>query len=774
MSTTDTGAPAPPAAPPAGRAVRERSEWADRFLGSDPGLNRFRSALQGVLTIAAALVAEWFFVHFTSALQIQGTVLPAAKAAEVAVANHDFLVVAMLLGAIVGLTSSFGVHDPTARGQLVTMLFLPAPMIAALTLGIAIGGHRVVALTLLALILAAGTYLRRFGPRGFIAGQLLFIGYFIGFFLHGAVTLDDLGWLAGETGVGIGAAIAVRFVLFYPRPAKALERTRASYCARAGKVAALALKLFDDRAHGQQDVRRLHRQLVRLNEAALMSDAQLGDPNVAADGSSGTLLRQHLFDQELALSNTARFARVLAGLDMPADQRSEVRLALLDIVRRDNEGAKAHAARLINLLRLAGPGPASDDRAAVVTHRFAGSVVDLADAMTAWKAPGRTGGEQGAFQPSVTLVGAGWLPGSVHVSNDASRESGARRGDRVRLAPYTRTAIQMGIAVGAATAFGDLLSGRRFYWAVIAAFITFVGAHNSGEQARKAVFRVAGTVVGIGIGSLLVTAVGHHTFWSITVILVFVFLGLYLVRINYAFLVVGITVMVSQVYAQLNEFTNSLLLLRLEETAIGAAVAIVVVTLVFPLRTRRVLRVALRDQVEAVGRLAGHATGRLLGHDVGLEAELRTDARAVDAAYQAVVVTAQPLRRNLFGTPDEAAVLAVRLTSASRNYSRNLVADAEDAGPLDAGTRRDIERASAILHQSMDVVAGALTGPRDVIYTRSSALFDQAERRLEKTADTVEPAQLAIRDLKAIDGTMARIAEVMGLAITDYDTALVG
>jgi hypothetical protein len=30
--------------------------------------------------------------------------------------------------------------------------------------------------------------------------------------------------------------------------------------------------------------------------------------------------------------------------------------------------------------------------------------------------------------------------------------------------------------------------------------------------------------------------------------------------------------------------------------------------------------------------------------------------------------------------------------------------------------------------------------------------------------------QLAIRDLKLIDGTMARVAEVLGLAITDYDT----
>jgi hypothetical protein len=196
----------------------------------------------------------------------------------------------------------------------------------------------------------------------------------------------------------------------------------------------------------------------------------------------------------------------------------------------------------------------------------------------------------------------------------------------------------------------------------------------------------------------------------------------------------------------------------------------VVVTLVLPLRTRRVLRIAARDEVQAVGRLAGHASDHLLGEDHGAEATLRSDARVVDAAYHALTATAQPVRRNLSGSIDEDIGRAVRLVSASRNYGRNLVADTEMAGPLDARTRLDIELASATLRQSLDVVAGALTGPRDAAYTRSSALFDQAERRIEERSGAAEPAQLAIRDLKLIDGTMAQMAELLGLSITDYDT----
>ena len=155
-------------------------------------------------------------------------------------------------------------------------------------------------------------------------------------------------------------------------------------------------------------------------------------------------------------------------------------------------------------------------------------------------------------------------------------------------------------------------------------------------------------------------------------------------------------------------------------------------------------------------------------------ATVRSDARAVDAAYQALTATAQSLRRNLSGGIDEDTGRALRLASASRHYSRNLVADTERAGLLDAGTRLDIELAGATLRQSLDVIAGALTGPRDGVYTRSSALFDQAERRIEERSGIAGPVQLAIRDLKLIDGTMARMAGVLGLSITDYDTVPAG
>jgi uncharacterized membrane protein YccC len=773
MSMANVGQPRPTPAASAGVPGRIRNQWVDLLISSDPGLNRLRGAAQSVLTIAVALGAEWAFVRLTGALQIEsGATVSVASASKVAAANHDLLAIAMLLGAIVGLIASTGVQDPTAKGQVITFLILPIPIVSALALGIAIGDHRVAALVVIALVLSLGTYLRRFGPRGFLAGQLLFIGYFVGFSLHSAVGIGDLGWLAGEVGVGLGIVIVVRFALFYPHPARTLERMRRSFDARARHVTSLALELFDAVRLDRRRVRRMHRQLIRLNEAALMIDAQLGDPGAVADGSSGEFLHQRLFDIELALTNIARFVATIKRLDLPAEQRSEVRRALLDLASGDNKGAKAHAETLIGLLHADGRLPVDEDRtAAVVVHRFAGSVIDLCDAMTQWKTLNAIDIEKSTFQSSIVLVG-GWLPGSAHVSSTASLEGGTRWGEGSGLARYTRNAIQIGIAAAVAIVLGDLISPQRFYWAVLAAFITFMGAHNAGEQIRKALFRVAGTVIGIGVGSLLVSAVGHHTLWSIAIVLVALFLGLYLFRISYAFLAVAITVTVSQLYQQLGEFTNSLLVVRLEETALGAAIAIVVVMLVLPLHTRQVLRVAVREHVEAVGQLADHATARLVGRGDEIDSSLRSDARAVDAAYQAVVATAQPVGRTVWGSADEDIVVALRLTSASRNYSRNLVVDAGRLRSPDVSTDLDLARASTTLHDSIEVVARALTGPRNGTYTRSSSLFDQAERSLDACPHRSASTEFALRDLKLLDGTMARMASLMGLEITDYDTEM--
>ena len=105
--------------------------------------------------------------------------------------------------------------------------------------------------------------------------------------------------------------------------------------------------------------------------------------------------------------------------------------------------------------------------------------------------------------------------------------------------PYVRTSIQIAVAGTIAVVVGDAVSGSRLYWAVLSTFLAFMAATNSGEQVRRALFRVGGTAIGIVLGDLLVHLTGGRIWASLLIVLVALFFGIYLIRVNYTFMVIG-------------------------------------------------------------------------------------------------------------------------------------------------------------------------------------------------------------------------------------------
>jgi hypothetical protein len=770
---------------------------------------RLRMAVEIVLAIGVVLAAEWLFVRATGALQVRiPPKTPAAMAAQLWMLNHALLVIAMMLGAILALIGGFGVGMlGSARAQLQLILFLPLPMLALLAVGLSV--HvRVISLALLVITLAVGTYCRRFGPPGFMGGMLAFMGAFLGFFIQDYVTLGDFGWLTAEILIGTAGLIAVHFVFFRPRPGIAVRRMQRSYGARARALTSEVAELYEATTRSgkseenQREERRLQRQLLRLNEAALLIDAQLSSPTAAPAGWSTATLHQRLFDAEAALSNVARFALALGRRPLPARASAGIVAALTGIRDADLPAVFDSVSAIRKLLDDNDPqrsGIAPDDR--ILLHRFATSVTDLATALRAFRlypasqppddaladnmGPDNTGPEE--FRPQVATFG-GWLPGSAFIAGAASQERGGTGLiERIRLAPYARIAIQMGVAVTGAIIAGDAMSGRRFYWAVIAAFITFMGANTAGEQLRKSVFRVAGTVVGVLVGAVLAHLVGDRVGLQIVVVLVSLFLGLYLFRINYAFMTIGITVMVSQLYVEFDEFSNNLLLLRLGETAVGAGVAIVTVLLVLPLHVGRVARVAARQQLEALADLIDRCLDRLAdpASTAGSDLELRASARRVDMAYQALVATVRPMRTPLFGALASRIAGFMATAVAARHYARNLLLDSSTRyADLDPQAIASLAAARRQLADSVGAVTAALVpvpvpvngnvngedgGQPARSYVRSASLFARVADTLPGQPPTSR-AHLALRDLQLLDGALAEAARWADIPVTDLDT----
>jgi uncharacterized membrane protein YccC len=273
---------------------------------------------------------------------------------------------------------------------------------------------------------------------------------------------------------------------------------------------------------------------------------------------------------------------------------------------------------------------------------------------------------------------------------------------------------------------------------------------------------------------VLAHLVGDRVLLQLVVVLVSLFLGLYLMRVNYAFMVVGITVMVSQLYVELDEFSNALLVLRLEETAIGAGVAIATVLLVLPLHVGRVARVAARQQVEALGDLIDRCLARLAdpASPVGSDLELRAAARRVDLAHQAMTATVRPMRTPLFGQLASRVTGFTATTDAARHYARNLLLDASTRCPaLDARAASELASATRQLDASIAAVTSSLAEngtPEGASYVRSASLFARVADRLPDDAPLSRP-QLALRDLELLDGALAEAAKWVGVSVSQAE-----
>jgi hypothetical protein len=650
----------------------------DVLVAFDPGLNQLLMAVSVVVCVASSLGVAYLLMQATHILWIEpahGTVLTPAQAAQLAAQHHGETLLAMLLAGLIGMLTAFAVGETKPLELVKTMAPLPVPMLATMALSVQFLHDRTLGILGMAVVMAVAVYMPKFGPRigprAFLFGIMLFVGYLFGFLSRGAIVTSDLGWIA----VILWAAVAVNFVLrlfiFVPLTRGTLRRTIHAFFARSRGVIICSAQLFtaEDDTERRRVRRRLHRRLARLNDAALIADGLLvTQPEIAQSA------HERLFETELGVQNIGRLSDALCDVDLPGDTRRAIRDALLQA----RETRKAMTLSDLSVLTEYG----SDPDVVSALPLVAGRVMRLADALYGWKlATDRWRdselervSEPVPFETPVTLM-FGNLPGSALVSRAAAAPPGSLRA-RLGLDFPAQSAIRLGVAVVIAASIGSVLSERRFYWAVLAVFVTFMGTNTSGEQILKAWQRIAGTTIGILIGSLLANAIGHSS-WSVPVVLSALFFGIYFMRASYILMVLGITITVSQLYVQLGEYTNHLLVLRLEETAIGAAVAAAAALLIFPIHAHHATRVAARDYYARLGDLLDGLIARLSGKAAALTAA----SRGVDNADHALRSAALPLARSPFRSDDVQHNLL--LFAQASHHARNLAAEIDNRADLD-------------------------------------------------------------------------------------------
>lgn len=625
-----------------------RELW-DRVVATDPGLSRLRIGLSAAIYASSSLAVEYGFVQLTGA----GSAL-----------------VPMLLGAIVAMISAMALTGTSSWAKIRTAVFFPVAMGVGMALGVLASAQTATTLTGFIVAMFLAVYVRRFGPSFFFYGFMGWMGFFFANFLHAKMAMLP--------GMILAVAIATVWVtllsvtVLRTNSPRTLRRTVRAFDARARAVIRASAELVEH--PGTQRLRRrLHSRQARLGEAALMVEAWSAEPGAMPGGWSAPALRRALLNAQHAVDGIAAAAFAMPEAD--TELRLEAANVLERLARRDEAGAEHAAHALAETVEYAAEESEQDGTGGWWPARhLAVAVLEFADLARRVQTP-QQDETVDEFEPVVTLA-MGALPGSFATARDVPARGG-RWNPLARLEMSTRQAIQAGVAGALALFAGRELSEARYYWAVIAAFIMFAGTTNRSETFLKGFNRVLGTLVGlfaaIGLGHLT----HGHIWWVLTVIVACMFFGNYLMRVSYAYMIFFITVMIGQLYSVLNELSTGFLLLRLEETAIGAAAGALVALVVVPLSTRDTARTARDGVLTALGELLNASAQRLSGSVAtgGPPPDLDALARSLDDRMRQLSLLSKPMTRPLlWGNSPIRTRHRISLYAAATTQARALAA----------------------------------------------------------------------------------------------------
>ena len=241
-----------------------------------------------------------------------------------------------------------------------------------------------------------------------------------------------------------------------------------------------------------------------------------------------------------------------------------------------------------------------------------------------------------AATPPTAFVSGG---GGTAAPNRVAKSGPGRK--RLLEDPFFRQALQVTLASAIAMTGGIFLSPDRWFWAVLTAFLVFTNTQSRGETAIRGLERAAGTALGIVVGMGMAVLVSGALWPTILVVAISVFLAFYLLTLSYSAMTFFMTVAISLVYGLIGTFTPELLVLRLEETVIGATAGIFVSFFVLPRSTSSQTRQAVDRFMQALDQLLETAAVLEPGDN---DARLLVRARQLDRAHADIRNAVGPLQ----------------------------------------------------------------------------------------------------------------------------------
>ncbi|MEV5124640.1 FUSC family protein [Streptomyces decoyicus] len=631
----------------------------------------------------------------------------------------------MVAGAMAAMVATFAIKEKEVRGQAITLALglpvaLTAMSLAALLHTLVIAGD-----VFFVLLIFGAVYSRRFGDRGTALGLIGFQVYFVSLFVH--ATVPALPELYLTLGIAFACSAVVRFAVVPETPQRILGRLRAAFRARLAQLLATQLELLDA---GPDELDKvlddLRRHTARLHEAALMIQDRLEEGT--RDASAAGLVQRRVAEAEIAAERLGMLilnARSAERADTLTMHLPHAPVPATATRTQTEDDATRTLRRDLNALLLLVARRAPDDRGTALAHvrnRLLGyrDEDNLPRASSVVQDVFRGLGEAARAVLGLRLA----LDGPQDESDDSpattrsreefdaedlaivgAEESDDTEEDRTGLQrPTTRAAFQVSVGSTLAIIGGEFLSSQRWYWAVLACWVVFLNTASTGEILVKGYRRLVGTVLGVVAGVALAGLVGNHTWAAFALVLLCIFGMFFSAPLSYALMSFFVTAMLGLLYTLLNTYSLSVLVLRIEETALGAACGSIAAMVVLPVHTDRrtdellgTVLVRLRDVVSAaVEQLSGGPAVDLLGK-----------ARDLDTALDDLRASTKPLTHPI--TPlrvrRQTARYLVALLETCAYHARSLAATAELV-PYSKTVAADprLERAGRRIGHNIDLI----------------------------------------------------------------------
>lgn len=716
-------------------------------VGSDPGLLRLRVATRTTAALACAVLVL--------------SVLTRATGQPLTVA---------LLGVVITMIASRSVNEPDPRQQRITMALLPVPAALAITAAALLAPHQIVGDVVFVVVVFAAVYVRRYGPRGRALGMVAFMAYFFTLYLR--ASLSELPWMIGAVLVGTLCTYVISTYVLPDRPERVLRATIRSLRARMAIVVDTTADAVRTGRLDERRRRRFRARITRLNATALMVQGQIEDnanPDTLWPGVSGEQLAPWLFDAELAVEwvTVAGQRAAALGPEIPLATRLELAAALSRLswgIRVPQPaGLQQAASRAQQILDKQPVATAGEDPSDAAVRRLALSIIAAAQATA----------EVRALVEHVTAHaghgdGAAPAASECDASNTSDPADASGRQPRSGLLPTTRQAIQVSIAASLAIITGELVSPARWYWAVIAAFVIFAGTNSWGETLTKGWQRMLGTLLGVPAGILVATLVSGNKVASLAMIFLCLFCAFYFMKVTYSLMTFWITTMLALLYGLLGQFSFSVLLTRIEETAIGAVIGVTVAILVLPTKTTTAIRDDTRAFLMTLSGLIETSIATMFDDD---DAESPTEqARQLDRDLQQFRETAKPLLAGVAGFALRRSIQrSLRLFTACDRYARNLARSSEQyEEPTCSQKLSDAVGTAALQTQrNIEALVAAIDGHHAVTIVPASDYLDAAEA-LARHQDPSDPPGSEANSRRLITGlhSLRRIERAIVTAAT--------